>query len=35
MFNAVGRACEMMCEDSLDSSWKENLENYIEDNKED
>ena len=34
MFNAVGRACEMMCEDSLDSSWKDNLENYIEDNKE-
>ena len=27
MFNAVGRACEMMCEDSLDSSWKETLEN--------
>ena len=34
MFNAVGRACEMMCEDSLDASWKSNLENYIEDNKE-
>ena len=34
MFNAVGRACDMMCEDSLDSSWKENLENYIEENKE-
>ena len=35
MFNAVGRASEMMCEDSLDSSWKQDLENYIEDNKED
>ena len=34
MFNAVGRASEMMCEDSLDSSWKQDLENYIEDNKE-
>ena len=34
MFNAVGRACEMMCEDSLDASWKSNLENYIEENKE-
>ena len=34
MFAAVGRASEMMCEDSLNSSWKENLENYIEDNKE-
>lgn len=34
MFNAVGRACEMMCEDSLDASWKSNLENYIKENKE-
>ena len=34
MFNAVGRASEMMCEDSLDASWKSNLENYIEENKE-
>lgn len=36
MFNAVGRASEMLCEDKcLDSSWKNDLENYIENNKED
>ena len=35
MFEAVGKASTMMCESSgIDSSWKENLEDYIEDNKE-
>ena len=36
MFKAVGRASEMMYESaSIDSSWKQDLENYIEDNRED
>ena len=35
MFEAVGKASTMMCESSgIDPSWKENLEDYIEDNKE-
>lgn len=35
MFESVGRASDMMCEcASIDSSWKKDLENYIEDNKE-
>ena len=36
MFGAVARASEMMCEDrTIDSSWKEDLEDYIEKNRED
>ena len=35
MFNAVGVVCKKMTlGEELDSSWKEDLENYIEDNKE-
>ena len=35
MFNAVGKACDMMCAcEAIDDSWKNDLENYIEDNKE-
>ena len=35
MFEAVGKVSTMMCETSgIDPSWKENLEDYIEDNKE-
>ncbi len=35
MFNAVGKACDIMCAcKELDDSWKNDLENYIEDNKE-
>lgn len=36
MFKAVGKASEMMCEStSLNSSWKNELDEYIENNKED
>ena len=35
MFNAVGVACKKMTlGEELDASWKDDLENYIEDNKE-
>ena len=35
MFSAVGKACDMMCAcEAIDDSWKNDLENYIEDNKE-
>lgn len=34
MFKAVNRASEMMCCDKLNESWKDELSNYIEDNKE-
>ena len=35
MFSAVGKACDMMCAcEEIDDSWKNDLENYIEDNKE-
>ena len=34
MFRAVNKASEMMYYDKLDESWKDELSNYIEDNKE-
>lgn len=34
MFRAVNKASEMMYCDKLDESWKDELSNYIEDNKE-
>ena len=35
LFDAVGCASKkFMCDESLDSSWKEDLENYIQTNKE-
>ena len=34
LFESIGRASKAMYEyDSLDKSWKQDLENYLEDNK--
>lgn len=34
MFNAISKASEMLCaSEALDDSWKEDLDNYIENNK--
>lgn len=33
LFNSIGKISEMFCGDELNASWKEELEDYINDNK--